>query len=110
MSFFFVVFGFCWSQQLEFQYTNQQLNVYNDLTNDIPLFTQNFDDQVSGAIPIVPFTIGGQAYNTLFVSTNGFVTLGQAAQLITTLFYNLKECLLLLRLQVIWKVQIILHE
>ena len=68
-----------WSQQLEFQYTSQQLNVYNDLTNDVPLFTQNFDDQVSSAIPIVPFTIGGQAYNMLFVSTNGFITLGQAA-------------------------------
>ena len=74
-----------WSQQLEFQYTNQQLNVYNDLTNDVPLFTQNFDDQVSSAIPIVPFTIGGQAYNTLFVSTNGFLTLGQAA---STTNYN----------------------
>jgi gliding motility-associated-like protein len=85
MSIFFAMCGFSWSQQLEFQYTNQQLNVYNDLTNDIPLFTQNFDDQVSGAIPIVPFTIGGQAYNTLFVSTNGFVTLGQAA---STTNYN----------------------
>jgi hypothetical protein len=84
-SIFFVVFGFCWSQELEFQYTSQQLNVYNDLTNDVPLFTQNFDDQVSSAIPIVPFTIGGQAYNTLFVSTNGFVTLGQAA---STTNYN----------------------
>ena len=74
-----------WNQQLEFQYTNQQLNVYNDLTNDVPLFTQNFDDQVSSAIPIVPFTIGGQAYNTLFVSTNGFLTLGQA---VSTTNYN----------------------
>ena len=74
-----------WSQQLEFQYTNQQVNVYNDLTNDVPLFTQNFDDQVSSAIPIVPFTIGGQAYNTLFVSANGFLTLGQAA---STTNYN----------------------
>ena len=67
------------AQQLEFQYSNQQLNVYNSLTTDIPIFTQNFDDQVSGAIPIVPFTIGGQAYNTLFVSTNGFISLGQAS-------------------------------
>jgi gliding motility-associated-like protein len=64
---------------LEFQYTSQQLNIYNDLTNDVPLFTQNFDDQISSAIPIVPFTIGGQAYNTLFVSTNGFITFGQAS-------------------------------
>jgi len=85
MSILFVLCGFCWSQQLEFQYTSQQLNVYNTLTNDIPLFTQNFDDQVSSAIPIVPFTIGGQAYNTLFVSTNGFITLGQAA---STTNYN----------------------
>ena len=68
-----------WSQQLEFQYTNQQVNFYNDLTSDTPIFTQNFDDQVSAAIPITPFTMGGQAYNTLFVSTNGFLTLGQAA-------------------------------
>ncbi len=79
MSIFFVIFGFCWSQQLEFLYTNQQLNVYNSLSNDTPLFTQNFDDQVSAAILFTPFTMGGQAYNTLFVSTNGFLTLGQAA-------------------------------
>ncbi len=79
LSILFVLRGFGWAQQLEFQYTSQQLNVYNSLTNDIPLFTQNFDDQVSSAIPIVPFTIGGQAYNTLFVSTNGFITLGQSA-------------------------------
>ena len=77
--FIFLFSSVSWSQQLEFQYTSQQLNVYNSLTTDIPIFTQNFDDQVSGAIPIVPFTIGGQAYNTLFVSTNGFITLGQAA-------------------------------
>ena len=74
-----------WNQQLEFQYSNQQLNVYNSLFNDVPLFTQNFDDQVSNAIPIVPFTIGGQAYNTLFVSTNGFLTLSQA---VSTTNYN----------------------
>jgi gliding motility-associated-like protein len=83
--FIFLFSSVSWSQQLEFQYTSQQLNVYNSLTNDTPIFTQNFDDQVSGAIPIVPFTIGGQAYNTLFVSTNGFVTLGQAA---STTNYN----------------------
>ncbi len=79
---FILVLMYCsvaWSQQLEFQYTNQQVNFYNDLTSDTPIFTQNFDDQVSAAIPITPFTMGGQAYNTLFVSTNGFLTLGQAA-------------------------------
>jgi hypothetical protein len=85
LSILFLLRGFCWAQQLEFQYTSQQLNAYNSLTNDIPLFAQNFDDQVSSAIPIVPFTIGGQAYNTLFVSTNGFITLGQAA---STTNYN----------------------
>ena len=79
---FILVLMYCsvaWSQQLEFQYTNQQVNFYNDLTSDIPIFTQNFDDQVSAAISITPFTMGGQAYNTLFVSTNGLLTLGQAA-------------------------------
>jgi gliding motility-associated-like protein len=80
-----LVSSVAWSQDLEFQYTSQQLNVYNDLTNDVPLFTQNFDDQVSSAIPIVPFTIGGQAYNTLFISANGFLTLGQA---VSTTNYN----------------------
>jgi hypothetical protein len=80
-----LVSSVAWSQELEFQYTSQQLNVYNDLTNDVPLFTQNFDDQVSSAIPIVPFTIGGQAYNTLFISANGFLTLGQA---VSTTNYN----------------------
>lgn len=75
----FLISFVSWSQQLEFQYSNQQLNVYNSLLNDVPLFTQSFDDQVSAAIPFTPFTMGGQAYNALFVSTNGFLTLGQAA-------------------------------
>jgi gliding motility-associated-like protein len=85
ISIIFMLSGYSWSQQLEFLYTNQQVNTYNSLFSDTPLFTQNFDDQVSAAIPIVPFTIGGQAYNTLFVSTNGFITLGQAA---STANYN----------------------
>jgi hypothetical protein len=85
LSIIFMLFGYSWSQQLEFLYTNQQVNTYNSLFSDTPLFTQNFDDQVSAAIPIVPFTIGGQAYNSLFVSTNGFITLGQAA---STANYN----------------------
>jgi hypothetical protein len=79
--FVFLYYSISWGQQLEFLYTNQQLNVYNSLSNDTPLFTQNFDDQVSAAIPITPFTIGGQAYNSLFVSANGFLTLGQAASI-----------------------------
>jgi gliding motility-associated-like protein len=85
ISIIFMLSGYSWSQQLEFLYTNQQVNTYNSLFSDTPLFTQNFDDQVSAAIPIVPFTIGGQAYNSLFVSTNGFITLGQAA---STANYN----------------------
>ncbi|MFM7643408.1 MAG: gliding motility-associated C-terminal domain-containing protein [Sphingomonadales bacterium] len=80
ISFFILFISFLTkAQQLEFLYGGQQLNVYNALINDVPLFTQNFDDQVSSAISFTPFTIGGQAYNTLFVSTNGFLTLGQAA-------------------------------
>jgi len=66
------------AQVLDFNYAFQQTGVYNNLVTDIPVFTQNFDDQVSAAIAITPFTMGGQAYNTLHVSTNGFITLGQA--------------------------------
>ncbi len=74
----FLVFGLR-SQVLDFLYTNQQITTYNNLYTVVSIFTQNFDDQVSTPITITPFTMGGQAYNTIYVGTNGFVTLGKAA-------------------------------
>jgi hypothetical protein len=49
------------------------------ITGDSVVMNQGFDDQIIGPIAIPNFTMGGVAYNQVYISSNGFITLGQAA-------------------------------
>ena len=66
------------AQTLDYYYIFQSTDTYTELTNDVVLFSGNFDDAVSGAISTLPVTMGVQAHLSLFVSTNGFMTLSAA--------------------------------
>lgn len=52
---------------------------WHPITGDSVIMNQSFDDQIVGPITIPNFTMGGVVYNQVYISSNGFVTLGQAA-------------------------------
>lgn len=52
---------------------------WHPLTGDSVIMNQGFDDQIVGPIAIPNFTMGGVAYNQVYISSNGFITLGQAS-------------------------------
>jgi gliding motility-associated-like protein len=66
------------AQSLDYYYIFQSSDTYTELNNDVILFSGNFDDAVSAAIPILPVTMGVEAHLSLFISTNGFMTLSDA--------------------------------
>jgi hypothetical protein len=53
-------------------------DAWHPLTGDSVIMYQGFDDQIVGPIAIPNFTMGGVAYNQVYISSNGFITLGQA--------------------------------
>jgi gliding motility-associated-like protein len=67
------------AQSLDYNYLFQSLDTYTEITNDVILFSGNFDDGVSNGIPILPVTMGVAPHTTLHISTNGFLTLSVAA-------------------------------
>jgi hypothetical protein len=66
------------AQSLDFYPIFQTTEAWTPLTSDSVVLSQNFDDQVVGPISIPNITMGGVVYNQVFVSSNGFITLGQA--------------------------------
>lgn len=56
----------------------QAAGTYTEITGGTALWTNTFDDVVSGAQTIPGFTYNGTVYTTMFVSANGFVTFGAA--------------------------------
>jgi gliding motility-associated-like protein len=66
------------AQTLDYYYTFQSTDNWTEINNDVVLFSGNFNDEVSASLNIVPFTMGVQGFVNFFVSTNGFITLGQA--------------------------------
>ena len=56
----------------------QGAGTYTDITGGTALWTNSFDDNVSGAQTIPSFTFNGTAYTTMYVSSNGFITFGSA--------------------------------
>ena len=64
---------------LEYAFSEETQGAYSPLTNSAALFVAEFDDVISPAITITPFSMGGVTYNTMFVNSNGFITLGQGS-------------------------------
>jgi hypothetical protein len=64
---------------LEYAFSEETQGAYSPLTNSAALFVADFDDVISPAITITPFSVGGVTYNTMFVNSNGFITLGQGS-------------------------------
>ena len=64
---------------LEYAFSEETQGAYSPLTNSAALFVADFDDVISPAITITPFSMGGVTYNTMFVNSNGFITLGQGS-------------------------------
>ena len=64
---------------LEYAFSEETQGAYSPLTNSAALFVADFDDVISPAITITPFSMGGVTYNTMFVNSNGFITLAQGS-------------------------------
>jgi gliding motility-associated-like protein len=66
------------AQILDYYYTFQSTDTWTELTGDQVVFSGAFDDEVSAAIPLLPTTMGVEPHTSLFISTNGFMTLSAA--------------------------------
>lgn len=66
------------AQVLDYYYIFQSTDTWTELTGDQVVFSGAFDDEVSAAITTLPVTMGVEAHTSLFVSTNGFITLSTA--------------------------------
>ena len=64
---------------LDYAFSQETQGAYVPLANSAALFVADFDDVISPAITITPFSMGGVTYNTMFVNSNGFITLGQGS-------------------------------
>ncbi|MDO9253924.1 MAG: T9SS type A sorting domain-containing protein [Bacteroidales bacterium] len=54
----------------------QASGTYTPLISETVLWAASFDDEVSAVITIPSFTFNGTAYTTMYVSANGWITLG----------------------------------
>ena len=66
-------------QVLDYNYIFQSNDAWTELTGDQVVFSGTFDDAVSASIPILPTTMGVEPHTSLFISTNGFMTLSAAS-------------------------------
>ena len=64
---------------LDYAFSEETQGAYSPLTNSAALFVADFDDVISPAITITPFSMGGVTYNTMYVNSNGYITLGQGS-------------------------------
>jgi hypothetical protein len=64
---------------LEYVFSEQTQGVYAPLENASDVYVADFDDVTSQPITITPFTMGGTVYTTMYLNSNGFLTLGQAS-------------------------------
>ena len=66
------------AQSLDFFPGYQTSDTWTPLILDSVVMNQNFDDQIVGPISIPNITMGGAVYNKVYISSNGYITLGQA--------------------------------
>ncbi|MBS1619518.1 MAG: hypothetical protein JST76_13420 [Bacteroidetes bacterium] len=65
--------------QVAYNYTfSQTSGTYTPLAGGTSLYTGTFDDNTSGAQTIPSFTFDGVTYTSMYVNTNGWLTLGVA--------------------------------
>ncbi len=68
-----------------YQFARTTGTTYTPISGGTVLFTPNYDDNVSTAIPLGgSFTFGGVAFTQCYISSNGFITFGTAAYSSTT--------------------------
>lgn len=67
-------------QILDYNYIFQSTDTWTELTGDQVVFSGTFDDDVSAAITTLPVTMGVEPHTSLFISTNGFITLSTSPQ------------------------------
>ncbi len=61
---------------LDYAFSYDTQGFYGSLSNDVTVFSQSFDDVVSPPIEIPAFSMGGQTSSTMFIYSNGFISLG----------------------------------
>jgi hypothetical protein len=66
------------AQSLDFYPIFQTTEAWTPLSSDSVVLNQNFDDHVVGPISIPNITFGEVVYDQVYISSNGFITLGQA--------------------------------
>ena len=66
------------AQNLDFIGSIAYQDTWIPINGDSVVMNQGFDDQVVGPISIPNFTMGGVVYSEVYISSNGFITLGQA--------------------------------
>jgi gliding motility-associated-like protein len=66
------------AQLLDYNYIFQSTDTWTELSGDQVVFSGAFDDDVSAGIPTLPITMGVEPHSSLFISTNGFMTLSTA--------------------------------
>ena len=67
------------AQVLDYNYIFQSTDTWTELTGDQVVFSGAFDDDVSAAVTTLPVTMGVEPHTSLYISTNGFMTLSVAA-------------------------------
>jgi hypothetical protein len=70
--------GSSWGQ-VNFYTFASSAGAYTALGTETVLWSGSFDDQVSASITIPSFTVDGISYTTMYVSANGWLTLGAVA-------------------------------
>ena len=58
---------------------NQAAGSYTAITGGTVLWSGTFDDEFSSAITMPSFTFNGTAYTTIYISANGYATLGSVS-------------------------------
>lgn len=74
----FALSSLSWAQVSGYSFASSS-GTYTALSSETVLWSATFDDEVSSSITIPSFTFNGTPYTTMYVSANGWLTLGTTA-------------------------------